>query len=228
VVRRALLVIAAIVAGLFVLGAISVPVLSQSDRGSTEYAGQTVRRVEITSERGAVRLRPGEPRVDQRRSWILSAPDVTHSVEDGVLRVDVACPGWAFISCSADLEVSAPAAAEVQVRAIEGDVVVEGVTGATDVSSEDGAVDVRASRAAVITARSVTEPVTVDALRAPSRVTARSETGTVTVRVPAGAYRVTADSGEGVERVTGVRTDPSAPRRIEATSGLRDVTVTGR
>jgi len=214
--------------GLFLLGAISVPVLSRSDRTSDDLGERTVRRVEVSSERGAVRVRTGPPRVDARRTWILSAPEVRHTVEDGVLRVDVTCPAWAFVSCSADVDVQAPAEAAVRVRAVEGDVTVEGVRGVTDIESEDGAVEVREARAQRVLARSITGSVRVAAERAPTLLQARSETGTVTVEVPSGPYRLRVDSGQGREVVRGVRSDPDAARRLEASSGLRDVTVTGR
>lgn len=226
--RRVLLVIVALVVGLFVAGAIAIPVLNREDRGRQDFAAATVRRVEVTSERGAVRVAPGAPSVERRRQWVLSAPRVRSTVDGGVLRVDVRCPGWAFVSCSADVAVRAPAGSSVLVRAIRGSVAVTGMSGTTDVSSEDGAVDVADSRAPEITARSVTDEVSVGTRVAPRRIVVRSETGTVSVAVPAGAYRLVADSGQGRELVTGVRNAPGAAGSIDATSGLRDVAVTGR
>lgn len=226
--RRALLSIAAVVGGLFLVGAILVPVLSRDDTVVTGYAGRDVRRVEVTSDRGAVHVRAGDPRVEQRRSWILGAPDVTQALVDGVLRVNVTCPSWSVVSCSADVTVTVPADVEVSVDAVRGDVTVTGMGGDVTALSEDGSVGVAASRSNRVEARSVTESVTVTSRVPPRLVRARSETGGVTITIPAGEYAVDAVSAEGDTVVEGVRDVAAAAGRIEARSGLGDIRVIGR
>lgn len=224
----ALLKIAAVVVGVFLIGALLVPVLSRSDSGVTELTGATVRAVEVSTDRGGVVVRAGTPRVEQKRTWILSAPEVRSRVEDGTLRVRVSCPGWAFVSCSADVVVQAPAAADVSVDATKGTVAVTGMSGAVNARSEDGSVRVEGT-STTVTARSVTKSVTVVLSGpVPDEVAARSETGAVSVTVPRGTYRVVAQSVEAATRVEGVTRAPEATANITAHSGIGDVTVTGR
>lgn len=224
----ALLKIAAVVVGVFLIGALLVPVLSRSDSGVTDLSGATVRAVRISTDRGAAVVRPGTPRVEQKRTWILSAPRVESRVEDGTLTVDVTCPNWAFVSCSADVVVQAPATADVSVDATRGNVVVTGMSAAVTARSEDGSVRVEGT-STTVAASSVTKPVTVVLNGAvPDEVSARSETGDVSVTVPRGTYRVTAQSVKATARVEGLTRDATAAANITAHSGIGDVTVTGR
>ncbi len=223
---RALLVIAAIVVGLFVLGAILVPVLSRDDT-SRVGLDRAVRRVEVSSERGGVSVSPGPAAVETRRRYILSAPTVRTSLAAGVLRVEVTCPGWAFASCSADVRVTAPASAEVDVDAVRGDVRVTGMAAPVRAVSEDGDVAVSGPGSAMVEARSVTGAVEAVLTTPALRLVARSETAGVRVTVPAGAYRLDVTSERGAVTVgEGIRRAPGAARRIEAHSGIGDVTVT--
>lgn len=222
---RALLIVGAIVLGCFLLGALAVPLLSREDTATRAYPGASVSRVEVVTDRGGVVVRAGTPEVVQRRKYILSKPDVEQSVSAaGVLRVEVTCPAWAFASCSADVDVRAPADAEVFVDATRGTVHVEGMRGPVVARSEDGAVSV-AGDSTRVEARSVSEPVRVALGRPPASLTAASETGNVTVEVPAVSYRIAARSLRGATRVEGLESDPSAARQIVARSGIGDVVV---
>lgn len=221
---RALLIVGAIVLGCFLLGALAVPLLSREDTAARAYPGASVLRVEVVTDRGGVVVRAGAPAVVQRRKYILSKPDVAQSVRAGVLRVEVTCPGWAFASCSADVEVRAPADAEVSIEATRGTVRVEGMRGPVVARSEDGAVSVDGDSTRV-EARSVSEPVRVALGRPPDSLTASSETGDVTVEVPAASYRIAARSLRGATRVEGLESDPSGARQIVARSGIGDVVV---
>jgi hypothetical protein len=222
---RAVLRILLSVAGLFLLGALLVPLLSSERTTRTDLEG-TVRRVEVTSDRGAVTVRAGTPAVESRRRYILSAPRVRQTLADGVMRVEVSCPGWAFASCSADVVVTAPAGAEVAVDSTRGTVTVDGFRGPVNALSEDGDVRIDGRGAAIVEARTVTGAVDVRLASPATRLVARSETGDVRVRIPAGDYRLDVVSARGAVAVADpVRAAPGAARSVEARSGLGDVTL---
>jgi hypothetical protein len=225
---RALLIIAAIVVGVFVIGAALIPILTRDSRESARVEGP-VRSVVVDSERGAVLVRAGEAggaTVAQHRKWILVGPEVDVDLTDGVLRVDVSCPALSVASCSADLDLAVPEDVAVDVKTVRGHLDVRGVRGTVKAVSEDGDVTVDAPSERV-TAAAITGTVDVRTPVSPVTVTAQSETHDVIVRVPPGDYRLALFSGVGSTSVVGVTDDRTAPRSLTARSGSGDVRVTG-
>jgi len=226
---RALGIVAGIVLGIFVLGAVFVALASQESSRQTTLDGP-VSRVEVLSERGAVTLRGGSGpvRIAERRKWILSEPTVSANVADGVLTIRVTCPSWAFASCSADVTADVPAAAVIDAKTVRGRLEVDGITADVKAVSEDGDVAVSGVSADTVEARAVTGDVAVELRTVPRVVRMRSETGDVTLRLPAAAYAVRADSAVGTERLDGITNTPGAARSLEVTSGKGAVVVSAR
>ncbi|MFN8123227.1 MAG: hypothetical protein U0237_12445 [Thermoleophilia bacterium] len=225
---RALLIIAAVVLGVFVVGAILVAILGREGTRTLRLQGE-VRKVELLSERGAATLRAGSAsgaEITAHDRWIVVRPEVDASIEDGTLRVKVSCPSLSLVSCSSDIVVTVPPTAQLDVKTVRGRMEVDGLDGPMRVLSEDGDVAVRGGPP-TLDARSVTGTVTADLGARPDRVLLRSETRDVRLTVPSGTYKLTADSTLGGETVTGITSDPAAPRELIASSGKGEVFVTG-
>lgn len=213
-----------------------------SETDTTTLEGEVVRAV--ISVDGSVDLRAGAPgrvRVERRSTFGLDRPDVTRTLEDGLLTVRVTCGDIPGI-CSTDLDIDLPPDAEVSV---EGDRVgITGLEGRVEATSDGGSVelvdlggpiDVRAGGGAVtgqgLTSDQVRASVGAGAVdlgfaRAPSDVDASTGAGAVVIVVPPDGqvYRVEATAGAGSREVT-VATDPTSPRRIRAGTGAGHVEV---
>jgi len=225
---RALLIVAAVVVGVFVVGAVLVAVLGREGTRTQRVQGE-VRKVELLSERGAVAIRAGAAsgaELTAHDRWVVVRPDVTATLEEGTLRVRVTCPTLSLVSCSSDIVLTVPSTAQLDVKAVRGHMAVDGIDGPMSVLSEDGDVTVRGAPPTLET-RSVTGTITARLTARPDRVLARSETSDVRLTVPAGTYRLTADSTQGGETVTGITADAASPRELIASSGRGEVTVTG-
>ncbi|MCB9012079.1 MAG: DUF4097 family beta strand repeat protein [Actinobacteria bacterium] len=223
--KRALLIIAAIVLSVFVVGAVLVVFLSRT--ASETYAlPADITSLTVDSERGSVTISadPGAPGIDATSRWILSAPTVEIQVDGGHATVGVSCPGWAFASCSADLEVRVPAGVELDAKTVRGALEVVGVQGPIDAISEDGTVRVEGGPSR-LTARSVTGDVQARLTAAPSTLNLRSETGDVTAEIPAGTYALDVTSTEGTATVTGLTDQEGAAHTVSASSGIGNVVV---
>lgn len=225
---RALIVVAAIVLGVFVVGAILVAVLGREATSTQRLRGE-VRKVELLSERGAATIRAGAAEgaeVVAHDRWVVVRPEVRATLEDGTLKVTVSCPRLSLVSCSSDVVVTVPPGVRLDVKTVRGRMEVDGIGGPMTVLSEDGDVAVRGGPP-TIEARSVTGSVTAELTARPDRALLRSETGDARLTVPAGAYALTADSTQGGETVTGITADPDAARELIASSGGGEVVVTG-
>ena len=223
---RALLIIAGIVAAVFVVGAILVALLGR-EATRTQLLDGEIRRVEVLSERGALTIRPGAAtgaELVATEHWVLKGPDVVATVTDGTLRVDVTCPRLSLVSCSADLDLRVPESAVLELKTVRGNLRVDGLDGAMTVLSEDGDVSVRGAPA-TLDSRSVTGAVTAELSVRPDKVILRSETRDVRLVVPSGDYAITADSTLGGERVEGLTSVPTSGRTLVASSGKGDVAV---
>lgn len=225
---RALVIIAAVVVGVFVVGAILVAVLGREGTRGQRLQGE-VRKVELLSERGAATIRAGAAsgaELTAHDRWVVVRPEVRATLEDGTLRVKVSCPRLSLVSCSSDIVLTVPPTVQLDVKTVRGRLEVDGIDGPMTVLSEDGDVAVRGGPP-TLESRSVTGTVTADLTARPDRVLLRSETRDVRLAVPAGTYRLTADSTLGGETVTGITADPAAARELIASSGKGEVTVTG-
>lgn len=213
-----------------------------TETDTTTLEGEVVRAV--ISVDGSVELRagpPGQVRVERRSTFGLSRPDITRTLEDGLLTVRVTCGDLPGV-CATHLDIDLPPEAEVSVT---GDRIgVTGLHGRVEATSDggsvelvdlDGTIDVRAGGGAVtgegLRSDQVRASVGAGALdlgfaRAPSDVDASSGAGSVVIVVPPDGqvYRVEATAGAGSREIT-VATDPTSPRRIRAGTGAGSVVV---
>lgn len=213
-----------------------------TERGTRTFEGR-VDRVIIEVD-GSVAVTAGEAgraEVDRSSTFGLSRPDITVTLEEGLLTVRATCAGRPIL-CETDLDVAVPTDAEVSVQSST--VEVTGVAGAVEATSDGGEitltdlggpVEARVS-GGTIAGRDLRSPqvrATVGAgavqlafASAPKDVEATSGAGAVVVEVPPGeqAYRVDAGSGAGSRDIM-VATDPESDHRIRVRTGAGSVEV---
>ena len=121
-------------------------------------------------------------------------------------------------------------AGRVAAHTSSGDIAINRVTGDLDLGGSSGTIDVADSDAAHVTAHTSSGDVGLDLRGDAETVDAHTSSGQVSVRLPdtAGvAYRL--DLGTSSGRTSGeVRTDPSSPRTVTATTSSGDVSVVYR
>lgn len=124
----------------------------------------------IKAEAGDIEVVPGGRSVQVQRtdSYVLDDPDVTRTLEDGVLTIEAECEGLSPM-CTTDYRVEIPRGVTVEARTYVGDVDVDGIA------------------AHRIEARAYVGDVHVDAARK-GEVTARTNVGDVDVELPSGGY----------------------------------------
>lgn len=174
--------------------------------------------------------------------WVHS--ELTAHVSGDVARVRGRCPVLATNWCRTDVTVEVPADASLVVRGAHDTVRISGVAGAVDVSNRRGRIEL-ADLSGPLTVRNDHGRIeghdlssqTMDArnghgridvmfIAPPDSVAARTSHGRIDVVVPDvdDAYQVHIASDHGSTE-TLVRTDPSSPRHIEATSDHGSVSV---
>jgi hypothetical protein len=220
---------------------------------STTIAPAGVTRVVTTAQVGDVVVRggpAGQPvRVQARRTWTTTRPEVTETTQDGVLSLSTRCQDtWLLDRCSVDLDVTVPPGTAVDLTVVTGDLRVSDVDGPVSAVTTTGDVRVTgAVRGERLTIRAVTGDVRVEGdgsgatvgatartgdIRVsldgvPAAVTGTTITGDVLVQVPPGQpYAVEAGTRVGDTVIT-VPRNPQAPQRIVATSTTGDVRVLG-
>jgi hypothetical protein len=141
---------------------------------------QHVRHIVIEADAGDVELVQGGRTVAVRetRHYLFDSPEVSRSVEDGVLTLKGECDGAPLISCDTDYRIEVP----------------EGVT--VDARTHVGDIDALAIDARHIEARSNVGDIQIEATRR-AAVNARTNVGDVEVKVPAGTRDVDADTDVG-------------------------------
>jgi len=149
---------------------------------------------------------------------VFTGPTVTEQLADGTLTVRSNCPLMAFISCSADVTITAPAGTPVNATAQRGLLTVSGMTGSVYSNSDSGSF-VYTGASPSVTAYSLNGDITLSFSARPRYVHARTETGTATVTVPPGAYAIDANSGAGSHAVVGLVSVANSPRTVYASSG---------
>ncbi len=210
----------------FVLGALTVVAFTRTSTTTQTFSGP-IRKVMVTSERGAITIRRGPAGgttvVDQKR-YVFSAPHVSATLDAGVLTITSSCPMMAFISCSANFTITAPPGVAVNATAQRGLLTVAGITGTVYSNSENGDFIYSGSSPAV-TGYSLNGDITIRFAAPPRHVHARTETGNVLVALPRAAYAIDANSGIGTHEVIGLTSVRGASRGIYASSGDGDAKV---
>ncbi|HKE79392.1 MAG TPA: DUF4097 family beta strand repeat-containing protein [Solirubrobacteraceae bacterium] len=173
--------------------------------------------VVVGSDRGDVRLTTKE-----RRS-VFGRPRVAVSASGGRLHLDGECARLdAWGACNVSYRLEVPRDTDVRLVARSGDVRANDLRGAAQLQTRSGDVDVDAL-SPEIDAETRSGDIHVTA-RDATRVHARTRSGDVHVSVPDRVYAVEAHAQSGDENV-GVRTDPRAPRRIDASTVSGDVHI---
>jgi hypothetical protein len=216
------------------------------DRGTSTHPGP-IARVEVKIDAGRVDVAAGpdvNAGVRRERHYLNSAPALTETFVDGVLRITGTCPRVVAIECAVDIRVDAPPATPVLVRSGRGEVSVTGMTGGVDVATSAGGVHLRAI-GGPITARTTAgaldgvdlSPTAVDAttsagairlsLSQPAeRIDLATGDGAVDLALPdaEAGYRVTTATRTGKVAVT-VAQDPTSGRAVSARTGAGRITV---
>jgi len=212
--------LAAAVAVVFILGAVTIVAFTRTTHQSTTFAGP-ISKILINTERGSVTIHNGPPgtvTVASEKRFVFTGPTVTEQVSNGTLTVLANCPLMAFISCSADFTITAPAATPINATAQRGLLTVIGMTGSVYSNSDSGSF-VYTGTSPSVTAYSLNGDIALTFSAPPTYVHARTETGTATVTVPNAAYAINANSGAGTHEVVGLVSYPKSPRSIYASSG---------
>lgn len=212
--------LAAAIVVVFLMGALLIVVFTETTNHTTTFTGP-IKNIVVNTERGSVTIRSGPAGVatvaDQKR-YVFTGPSVTEQLSKGTLTVLSNCPLMAFISCSADFTITAPAGTPINATAQRGLLTVSGMTGTVYSNSDSGSF-VYTGPSPSVTAYSLNGNITLTFSAPPTYVHARTETGVTTVTVPPGAYAINANSGAGTHSVVGLVSVPKSPRSIYASSG---------
>jgi hypothetical protein len=187
---------------------------------------------------------PGRIEVDRLVFHDIQRPPVTQRMDGDRLQLGIRCPNFVVVRCEARYDLKIPAAVNLQIDNLDGDIRVSGITGTMDLRSDsgginlqggsgsvrlhnnDGAIRATGLAATTVDASSDSGSIRIDLTVIPQRLTARSNDGAIRLQVPAGptAYHVDASSRDG--RVTvDVPRDDDSPRRISATTDSASVTI---
>jgi hypothetical protein len=254
-VRRALLVVAALIAVFLVAGG-ALNLLQLATRHTTTevdtYRDVTALEIDDDSDIRLTSAPAGAPlEVRARVSESLITPERhVERGDDGTLRLSSSCsPGFFAGWCEVDYEVAVPAGTAIRahtsagdidaddIRATEpaeldssaGDITVTGVTApALRISTDAG--DVRASgvRADEVSADSSAGDVEVSLLGLAERLDVRTSAGDVDIVVPDAVYRLQTRTSAGDIDDQEIRTSPDASRRIRAVTSAGDIRVEAR
>jgi len=252
-IRRALLVVAAVVA-LAAVASGTYTLLDLAARHSTmeraSYDGVRSLVVEDASDVMLTGAPAGGPvEVVARVTEGLHSPGRSAERDgDGTLRLSASC-GFFAGECGVGYEIRVPAGTIVRVRADAGDIVAEKIDSSDPVELHSSAGDVTAndvsapsiklsSSASDVEARGLSaERIELESsagdvvasLRKPAgQLLAESSAGDVELLVPDAVYRLDATSSAGDVDTGGVSTSPGSPRAITAHSSAGDVRVAAR
>lgn len=212
--------LAAAIAVVFLLGALTIVAFTRTTHASRQFTGP-VTKIVVNTERGSVTIRngpPGAATVAVEKRYVFNGPTVTEQLSNGTLTVLANCPLMAFISCSADFTITAPASTPITATAQRGLLTVDGMTGTVYSNSDSGSF-LYIGTSPSVTAYSLNGDITMHFAGPPTYVHARTETGTTTITVPRGAYSINANSGAGIHEVVGLVSVPTSHRSIYASSG---------
>lgn len=186
--------------------------------------------------------------VAARGSYFGAEPTVNVTTESDVTTISGGCPGGFFVRCTLRLDVSVPAAVNVDVEGRNGSITATDLTGDLRLHTTNGAIEttqtrgplrltttngavrVNESRSNRVTARTTNGAVQLDFTSAPTTVEAVSTNGAVTVRVPTTgvAYYVDARTTNGNVDTATVPSDRTATRTITAETTNGSVTIAER
>jgi hypothetical protein len=216
------------------------------DVGTSTHPGP-IARVEVQIDAGRVDVVAGpaaDAGVRRERHYLGSAPALSETFVDGLLRVTGSCPRIVALECAVDIRVEVPPATPVVVRSGRGAVSVTGMTGGVDVATSAGAVRLtgiggpitaRTSAGAVdgvdLSATAVDATTSTGAIRLSlsqpaARIDLATGDGAVDLALPdaVSGYRVTTATKTGKVAVT-VANDQTSGRAVSARTGAGRITV---
>lgn len=219
--------------------------LDANPRTETVTIDEPIHAVVIDNGTGDVTVRPHDDpgaRVDAK--FYGDGPDGSWlRVEDGVLHVVVDCKGC----CGADLALTVPAAAELDIELGTGDVEVSDRSGSVDVDLGTGDIELERVGGALVlsvgtgdiegeelagpaaSAELGTGDISLDfEPQAPLETVAiEIGTGSVELQVPDGAYDLDLQTGTGEVSTDDLRHEAGADRRIAVSVGTGTIDVRG-
>jgi hypothetical protein len=203
------------------------------DRTSIATVVSPVHKIVIDADSGDVDVSAGltgDVVIHRHDAWLVDRPAVRERYRDGVLEIDTDCGHLkAVLRCRADLSIDAPPEVDVAIRTKSGDVSLRGLQGRADIETDSGNISTHRLEPVTVKATTDAGDVSLDLFGSPTRTEARSDAGDVEVTVPYGMYRVDASAyGGGNVKVDGVIRDDLAPRAIDATTDVGDITVRAR
>ncbi len=211
--KKALLIIGVSLLGLLALGGIAYgtnQAFSTTDTETTRVS-ERVRAIDVDIDTGDVELvRGSQLTVEQTSEYLISKPDVEHSVKDGVLTLKSDCGGLFLLDCTTDFRIAVPPGVAVKVRTDVGNVT------STALASSD------------VRVKTDVGDVDLGLTTAPDRLEALTDVGDVEFRLPDAAYATDTDTDVGEIDVNGVVQDDRAPRSVTAKTDVGDITIQGR
>ena len=209
--KRAFIIIGVSFASLAVIGgtiyaAAQVFETTKTDR---KTVSRSVDHIVIKAEAGDIDVAPGggSVEIEQTNSYVFDDPEISETVEDGVLTIESDCDGVTSLFCETDFRIEVPEGVTVDARSYFGDIEVDGIA------------------ARRIEARAYVGDVEIDARRK-GDVTARTNVGDVDVEMPRGTYDIDADAAAGDADVDGLITSDRADHTVDAQSDVGAVDVT--
>jgi len=211
--KTALKIIGISLAALAVLGGgiyAAAQALEETETKHDTISGQ-VDHIVIKAESGDIEVVPGgrDVEVERTDSYVLDSPDVTQTLEDGVLTIEAKCDSVLAPFCTTDYRVEIPDGVTADVRTYLGDVDIDGI----------------AERE--VEGRAYVGDVHIDAARK-GDVTARTNVGDIDVELPRGSYAIDSDASVGDSDVEGLIDSDQARDTVDAQADVGDVDVTAR
>lgn len=106
---------------------------------------EVVEEIVVAIDAGSVEVMVGSGvgvRVERQLRFDDDRPDVSHSIEDGRLRIEADCPGGFFgAACSVDHVLLVPASVDVKIDTSAGSVRVDGIQGIVEVETGSGSIE---------------------------------------------------------------------------------------
>ena len=217
---RIVVVLLLLVAAYFVLGRVF-------ERGSTDVRtiDERVERLEVDLNAGNITVRASDRddiRVRTVRTYAWFRPRTSARIRGDELHLTATCR--LLGQCSVRYEVEVPRGTELDLDTSAGRIRISGATGAITARTSAGDIEGDGLAADEIDATTSAGDIDLTLGEVPERLDLRTSAGDIDVVVPDETYRVETDTSAG-DVETELRTDPAAPRVIEARTSAGDISL---
>lgn len=132
---------------------------------------RSIDRIVVKVDSGDIEFVRGGRNVEihETKSYVLDSPDVTRTIDDGVLTIESECDGVLSIVCETDFRIEVPKDVSVDARSYVGDIEIDGVA------------------APRVEARGYVGDIQVDVTRK-SQIDAHTNVGDIDIEVPKKTY----------------------------------------